>query len=60
MDSPPGLLIRLDGQQLADEQTIGGKADKLARLARAGFQVPDGFCLTTHAYDAFLHEDAKY
>ena len=44
MDSPPGLLIRLDGQQLADEQTIGGKADKLARLARAGFQVPDGFC----------------
>ena len=56
MDSAPPLLIRIDGQQTCDEQAIGGKADKLSQLARAGFHVPGGFCLTTRAYEAFLHD----
>ena len=56
MDSAPPLLIRLDGQQACDDQTIGGKANKLSRLAQAGFHVPGGFCLTTRAYEAFLHD----
>jgi len=30
----------------------GGKAANLARLIRAGFAVPDGFCVTTAAYRA--------
>jgi hypothetical protein len=38
------------------EQLVGGKTAKLALLARAGFRVPDGFCLTTAAYDRFLQE----
>jgi pyruvate,water dikinase len=29
---------------------VGGKAFGLARLIRAGFPVPDGFCITTIAY----------
>ncbi len=33
---------------------VGSKALMLAELKRAGFQVPDGYCLPTHAYHAFL------
>ena len=58
MDSHGQLLIRLDAAEPCDENIIGGKAAKLAQLARAGFSVPKGFCLTTWAYEAFV-EDAK-
>jgi phosphohistidine swiveling domain-containing protein len=37
-----------------DERLIGGKAAKLAQLARAGFRVPGGFFITTHAYEHFV------
>ena len=37
-----------------DERLIGGKAAKLAQLARAGFRVPRGFSITTMAYEHFL------
>ena len=33
---------------------VGGKAHNLARLIQAGFAVPQGFCLTTHAYRRHL------
>ncbi len=33
----------------------GGKGANLAALARAGFQVPSGFLVTTDAYRGFLH-----
>jgi pyruvate,water dikinase len=33
---------------------LGGKGESLTRLAAAGFPVPDGFCLTTAAYEAYL------
>lgn len=43
---------------LAAEQAtlplVGGKGANLARLARAGFPVPDGFLITTQAYEAFI------
>lgn len=32
----------------------GGKAANLGELAAAGFPVPDGFCLTTEAYDLLV------
>ena len=38
----------------ADEPFVGGKAARLATLARAGFAVPGGFCLTIEAYQRFL------
>ena len=37
-----------------DEPLVGGKAARLAALARAGFAVPGGFCLTIRAYQRFL------
>jgi phosphoenolpyruvate synthase/pyruvate phosphate dikinase len=37
-----------------DERLIGGKAAKLAQLARAGFRVPAGFFITTRAYEHFV------
>jgi phosphoenolpyruvate synthase/pyruvate phosphate dikinase len=33
-----------------DTPTVGGKAAALGELLNAGFNVPDGFVLTTHAY----------
>ena len=34
--------------------TAGGKAEKLARMLRAGLPVPGGFCVTTVAFGRFL------
>ena len=45
-------------RSLADEglglAEIGGKGHSLARLASAGLPVPDGFHITTAAYDDFV------
>src|ERR1700752_2099770 len=35
-------------------ETAGGKGANLARLTRAGFQVPRGFIISTDAYRAFV------
>ncbi len=35
-------------------EVIGGKGRSLARLAKAGFNVPDGFVVTAAAYRAFV------
>ena len=37
-----------------DAERAGAKAAKLGELARAGFPVPDGFVLTTSAFDRFI------
>lgn len=34
-------------------ELVGGKAFNISRLAREGFTVPKGFCVTTKAYDCF-------
>jgi rifampicin phosphotransferase len=39
-------------------ERAGAKAAKLGELARAGFPVPDGFVLTTSAFDRFLAVNA--
>lgn len=56
MDTDRPLLIPLDAIGQDDEGLVGGKAAKLAQLARAGFEVPRGFCLTTWAYEAFVKD----
>jgi len=38
----------------ASLETAGGKGANLARLTRAGFNVPPGFIITTAAYRAFI------
>jgi len=45
--STPFVLPLADGH---DPATVGGKAINLARLINAGFPVPDGFVVTTHAF----------
>ncbi|MDQ1487426.1 MAG: rifampicin phosphotransferase, partial [Actinomycetota bacterium] len=40
----------------SDAALVGGKGVNLARLAGAGFRVPNGFTVTTDAYSAMLTE----
>ncbi len=40
------MIIRLSGDTPEDLRTIGGKACGLVRLMRAGFPVPDAWCIT--------------
>jgi rifampicin phosphotransferase len=40
------------GEAAGDASQLGGKAASLDRLARLGFAVPPGFCLTTAAFRA--------
>lgn len=49
-----GYAVDLACAATADGSSLGGKGANLARLVASGFPVPAGFCLTTHAYDAFL------
>jgi pyruvate,water dikinase len=56
MDSRHPLLVPFAAPENWDEQIVGGKAAKLAQLARADFAVPKGFCLTTWAYEAFVQD----
>src|SRR5215216_6189636 len=46
-------LLPLDDRR-ATLETAGGKGASLARLLRAGVPVPDGFHLTTAAYEQFV------
>ncbi len=39
-----------------DARLLGGKGESLARLTAAGLPVPEGFCVTTAAYAAYLGE----
>ncbi len=45
------LWDKIDKAQLP---LVGGKGANLGEMARAGFPVPAGFCITTEAYRAFL------
>ena len=54
MDSNGPVLIPLDAVEAHHEAIVGGKAAKLSQLARAGFTVPRGVCLTTWAYESFI------
>jgi pyruvate,water dikinase len=47
--APDTAIEWLDGADL-DVRRLGGKAVSLNRLARAGFRIPPGFCLTTDAF----------
>ncbi len=47
-------LIHWFGQGSGDPNTLGGKGVGLERLARLGFPIPPGFCLSTTAYHRYL------
>ncbi|UJP09469.1 phosphoenolpyruvate synthase [Microbacterium sp. KUDC0406] len=55
---PNASLVRpLSDLTAADIPIAGGKGANLGELVRAGFPVPDGFVVTTAAYDAFVAGD---
>lgn len=47
-------LILTLGSNQATLGVAGGKGANLARLVRAGFSVPGGFIITTHAYKTYV------
>jgi phosphohistidine swiveling domain-containing protein len=47
-------LVPLSAVTHVDRDRVGSKAANLAALAHAGFPVPDGFVLTTVAFERFL------
>jgi phosphoenolpyruvate synthase/pyruvate phosphate dikinase len=38
---------------------VGGKGANLGEMTRAGFPVPNGFCVTTSAYSAFIEQSGQ-
>ncbi|WNG57914.1 phosphoenolpyruvate synthase [Archangium gephyra] len=48
------LILPFERISAADLPRVGGKGANLGEMARAGFPVPPGFCVTTAAFDAFL------
>jgi len=51
-------VIPLHDLTRADVSRVGAKAANLGELAHVGFPVPDGFALTTHAFDDFIKANA--
>ena len=49
-----GRFVEWLGLATGDGATLGGKGASLDRLARLGFRVPPGFCVTTAAFRAQL------
>jgi rifampicin phosphotransferase len=49
----PRLVVPLGGARL-DDPDLGGKAASLNRLARRGYMIPPGFCVTAAAYRCWL------
>lgn len=52
MSRPDDNLIAWLGEADRGAESIGGKGASLDRLAKLGFRVPPGFCLTTAAFEA--------
>jgi len=52
MEAPE--IIWLEDARERSPGLLGGKADRLAALCRAGFRVPRGFCITTAAHRHYL------
>lgn len=54
MPRPDAPIVAWLGAVPGDASLVGGKASSLDALARLGFRIPPGFCLTTRAFDAQL------
>ena len=50
--APMKYIVRLDEITMADFDLVGSKAGRLGELARAGFPVPPGFCVTVAAFQS--------
>ncbi|AKT37109.1 PEP/pyruvate-binding domain-containing protein [Chondromyces crocatus] len=52
----PQLVLSLHEIDRGDLAIAGGKGESLGALTRAGFRVPEGFVVTTTAYDRFVEQ----
>ena len=50
----PARYVEWIGDAASGAEALGGKGASLDRLARLGFRVPPGFCVTTAAFRAQL------
>ncbi|MEV5530195.1 phosphoenolpyruvate synthase [Streptomyces prunicolor] len=50
----PEFIVPLSDSRRSLFETVGGKGAHLADMINVGVPVPDGFCLTTHAFTRFL------
>src|SRR5579863_5787806 len=57
-DAYTNYVLSLTDIAHRDVEHVGAKAAKLGELAQAGFPVPNGFVLTTDAFDHFLAANA--
>ena len=53
------FIKRFEDIQQGDLPVVGGKGLNLGLLAKAGFRVPDGFCITTDAYRIAGHKSSQ-
>ncbi|MBU7016052.1 MAG: hypothetical protein HXS44_00980 [Theionarchaea archaeon] len=52
---PPDLReFVINTKEDSEMELVGGKALNISHLSREGFAVPEGFCITTKAYDYFM------
>jgi rifampicin phosphotransferase len=54
MPDQPALVLPFAAVSAADLALVGGKGASLGEMARAGFPVPPGFCVTTAAFRRFV------
>ena len=59
-DDDTAFVVNLRQVARGDVDTAGGKAANLGELIRAGFPVPDGFVVTTVAYERFVVDNALH
>jgi pyruvate,water dikinase len=52
------LVVPLRESASIGDGRVGGKAVNLARLIEGGHRVPEGFCITTAAYELFLGQSS--
>ncbi len=60
MEPPQGIVIPLKEAHHLDVSDIGSKAKNLSLLVQEGFKVPDGFSITTSAYNQFIKENKLF
>lgn len=54
MNANTAYVLRFDAVGIDDLPRVGGKGANLGEMAREGFPVPAGFCLTTDAFRSFI------
>jgi phosphoenolpyruvate synthase/pyruvate phosphate dikinase len=54
LGSPNCNEFVVDAREECEMELVGGKALNISKLARKGFPTPEGFVITTKAYDHFL------